>query len=434
MSMKRQRSHGQLETTYITQWFPPEPAQISDGIARALQEHGHKVTVLTGIPNYPTGVVNDGYSAWRPLTQVVNGITIRRAPLYPSHDSSAVRRILNYASWAISATVFGFGILKKSDVAVVYSGPATAALPAMIWRRLTRTPFVLMIQDLWPDSVLATGFLSRGAVRRLASTIISWFCTWAYGSAAHIIVISPGAIVTLESRGVPRDKISLIYNWAEETIAEKVIKPSDARAEFGLPTDAFVISYAGNHGLAQGLDVIVRAASRLRDLTDVWFLFVGDGLEAQTLRNLAEALGCTHVVFAGQVPHTSMSTVQAASNIQLVSLTNDPVFRVTMPSKVQSILASGTAVIALAEGDAATVIDLSGAGWSVTPGDSDGLVKVVRQAYADGRDSLNNRGDAGREYYRVNMSEAVSSARLDTILREVALKNMSRKMMKGHKP
>lgn len=422
-----------METTYVTQWFPPEPAQISDGLARSLQSRGHTVNVLTGIPNYPTGVVPEGYKAWKPVTERSDGITVRRAPLFPSHDSSAVKRMLNYVSWAVSATFFGFRTLKRSDVAIVYSGPATGALPVMVWRRLARTPYVLMIQDLWPDSVLATGFLTRGIVRRIADTTLSWFCSWSYKSAAHIVVISPGAIALLESRGVPREKISLVYNWAEESIAYASVDPADARAEFGLPKDAFVISYAGNYGLAQGLDVVLKAARLVKDLTDVHFLFVGDGLEAESLKELADSLGCQRVTFAGPVPHKRMTSVQSASDVQLISLTDDPLFRITMPSKVQSILASGTAAVAIAAGDAANVVDQSGAGWSVAPGDYEQLATVIRTAHAEGHNRLTDRGRTARDYYRRHMSEAVGSARLDEILKTVAEDSVTQRTKKGPK-
>lgn len=410
----------EIRTTYVTQWFPPEPAQISDGIARSLKERGHDVTVLTGIPNYPTGIVPEGFRAWRSSLTDLDGIHVRRAPLYPSHDSSAIKRMVNYVSWAVSATLYGRRVLRQADVAIVYSGPATAALPVMVWHRLCRTPYVLMIQDLWPDSVLATGFLTRGIPRRLASTTLTWFCRWAYRSAAHVIAISPGAVQMLVERGVDREKISLVYNWAQESIASSTADVRDARTLLGVPVGAFVVSYAGNHGAAQGLDVVLRAAARLNEHPDITFLFVGDGMEAEHLRDLCKSLGCRNVVFHGPVSHENMSFVQAASDIQLICLTADPLFRITMPSKVQSILASGTASIAVAEGDAARVVEESGAGWSVAPGDDATLAAVIQAAHAEGNDAMSARGEAGRAYYRRYMSQDVGASRLDQILRRAA--------------
>lgn len=406
-------------TAYITQWFPPEPVLVPLAVAQALERRGHQVTVLTGVPNYPTGVTQPGYHAWRPRKDEVEGLEVRRAPLVPGHSSSTLRRMTNYVSWALSATVFGFRTLRRADVALVYSSPASAALPAMIWRRISQTPYVLLIQDIWPDSVFATGFLATGRTRRIAQATLSRFCSWSYRSAAHIAVISPGAVDLLVSRGVPRDRISLVYNWTDES-QESAADPGSARRELGLPEDAFVISYAGNHGPAQGLDVVIRAANEIRDLDDVRVLLVGGGLAAADLRLLAETLGCDNVTFIGPVPHDRMGLVRSASDVQLVCLVDDPLFRVTMPSKVQAILASGTAAIAIGSGDAAAVVEESGAGWAVPPGDHDALASAFRAARAESQAAMSARGRAGHAYYQQHMSEAVGGHRLDTILRAAA--------------
>lgn len=406
-------------TAFITQWFPPEPVLVPLAIAQALERRGHQVTVLTGVPNYPTGVTQPGYHAWRPRKDDVEGLEVRRAPLVPGHSRSALRRMITYLSWAVSATVFGFRTLRRADVALVYSSPASAALPAMVWGRISRTPYVLLIQDIWPDSVFATGFLTTGWARRIAQASLSRFCSWSYRSAAHIAVISPGAVDLLVSRGVPRDKISLVYNWTAEP-QESATDPGSARRELGLPTDAFVISYAGNHGPAQGLDVVIRAASDIRDLEDVRVLMVGDGLALADLRMLAEKLECDNITFMGPVPHDTMGLVRSASDVQLVCLVDDPLFRVTMPSKVQAILASSTAAIAVGTGDAAAVVEESGAGWAVPPGDHDALASAFRAARAENHAAMSARGRAGHAYYQQHMSEAIGGHRLDTILRAAA--------------
>ena len=214
--MNESRPDRDLSTAYITQWFPPEPVMVPPAIAHALTRRGHRVEVLTGVPNYPSGHVHEGFRAWQPRTDDVDGPNVRRTPLIPGHGSSTVRRMANYVSWAFSATLLGLRTLRRADVALVYSSPASAALPAMIWRRIVRTPYVLLIQDIWPDSVFATGFLTRGWSRRVARAALSRFCSWSYRSAAHIAVISPGAIDLLASRGVPREKLSLVYNWTDE--------------------------------------------------------------------------------------------------------------------------------------------------------------------------------------------------------------------------
>lgn len=410
-----------FSTAYLTHWFLPVPVLVPLGIARALLRRGHSVEILTSVPYEPDGSVMPGFKAWQSRTDEIEGMTVHHAALVPSHDASARRRMTTYLSWAVSATLVGFRILRRADVALVFSSPATAALPAMLWRRITRTPYVLYVQDIWPDSVFATGFLGGTLTRRIAESSLTRFCTWAYKSAAHIAVISPGAVAVLESRGVPSEKISLVYNWSEEA-QDSLMDPRAARTKLGIPPDAFVISYAGTHGPAQGLDVVIEAATEVRDLKDLRVFLAGDGLARKDLRELVAKLGCKNVTLAGPLPLDEMGLVRSASTVQLVCLADDPIFRVTMPSKVQAILKSGTAAIAIGAGDAATVIEESGAGWSVPAGDRAALVDAFRTAHGESQDALSARGQAGRAYYRRTMSEAIGGDRLDAILKAAAQK------------
>jgi glycosyltransferase involved in cell wall biosynthesis len=171
--------------------------------------------------------------------------------------------------------------------------------------------------------------------------------------------------------------------------------------------------------------VVIRAAKEVSDLADVQILLVGDGIAAEDLHQLASSLRCENVTFTGSLSLGKMAKVRSASTIQLVCLADDPLFRVTMPSKVQAILASGTAAIAIGTGDAATVIEESGAGWSVPAGDQAALVAAFRTAHGESQDALVARGQAGRAYYRRNMSEAIGGDRLDMILRAAAKKGSS---------
>jgi colanic acid biosynthesis glycosyl transferase WcaI len=205
-----------IRLVFATQWYPPEPADVPESIAHAMREQGMSVEVLTGIPNYPSGDVKQGYSAARATTQVLDGMPVHRVPLYPSHDSSAGRRMLNYMSWALASAVLGQRSLRRADVALVYSSPATAALPTMVARLLWRTPYVLLIQDVWPDSIFASGFLA-GARTRWIHQLVDVFVQNSYAHAAHIVVISPGMTDLLIDRGVPQDKISVVYNWLPDS-------------------------------------------------------------------------------------------------------------------------------------------------------------------------------------------------------------------------
>jgi len=150
-----------MKIAFVTQWYDPEggSAAIPGAIARALQARGHEVEVVTGYPNYPTGHLYAGYRIRLHHREHIRGIAVNRLPLYPSHDGSALRRMLNFVSFMVSASTAGVYIAKRSDVALVYSTPGTVGMAGLVLRRLLRRPFVLYVQDVWPDTVIATGML-----------------------------------------------------------------------------------------------------------------------------------------------------------------------------------------------------------------------------------------------------------------------------------
>jgi colanic acid biosynthesis glycosyl transferase WcaI len=309
-------------------------------------------------------------------------------------------------------------------VALVYSSPATAASSAAVWRRLTHTPFVLLIQDLWPDSVTSSGRAGRGAASRVIESVLNRFVSWTYRAASHIVVISPGMIDVLISRGVPPDKISLVYNWSsdetDQSELERACARAQARRELDISESAFVVTYAGNQGSAQGLDAVINAAILLREDPNVLLVLAGDGVEAAALVEQAQTANCANVRFTGRLDPGEMNKLRAATDVQLVSLIDDALFAVTMPSKIQSILASGQPMIVMAPGDAAEVAVRSGAGWAVAPGDAAGLAGTVAEARRLPAEELASMARSGRDFYMKTMAKGIGGPRLDEILRRAA--------------
>ncbi|WP_297625276.1 glycosyltransferase family 4 protein [Nocardioides sp.] len=389
------------------------------GIATALAGTGLDVRVLTGVPNYPTGVVADGYSARRPSREVLDGLPIRRTPLYPSHDASALRRLANYASWAVSGAVFGQGLLRSSSAALVYSSPATAALPAMVARTLWGTPYVLLIQDVWPDSIFASGFLT-GRAGRLARRVLDVLVGLTYRHAHHVAVTSPGMVDLLASRGVPRDKLSVIHNWVpdEPEPAVALEATQHLRESWGAGQDDFVLMYAGNHGQAQALEPVVEAFAALPPESGCHLVLVGDGVSRAGLVERFDVHPRIHLL--PPVPRHEMPAMMSASDAQLVSLADQPLFAVTMPSKVQSILAAGLPLVVSARGDSAEVVARAGAGVTVDPGDQQGLRDTVRRLAGIDRPGRTEMGRRGRAWYDEHMSRRVGSEALRALLVDAA--------------
>jgi glycosyltransferase involved in cell wall biosynthesis len=370
--------------------------------------------VITGIPNYPDGKVEAGYRAWRPVRERISGLTVWRTPLFPSHSRSAGGRVANYLSWATTSTVAGFWLARRSDVVLVYSSPATAAIGPYAWSAFCGIPYVLLIQDMWPDSVTESGMLG-GRGSRIVEQALHAMMRRLYRNACHIAVTSPGMANIIAARGTDRSKTSLVYNWAPDE-RHRWLDRLQARDRLGIPRDGFVVTYAGNLGVMQNLGFAIEAVRRCG--TDVTLLLVGDGVELEKLHRLAQ--NSENVVFHPSIPSARMSEVHAATDVHLVSLAPTPIFASTTPSKVQSILAAGKPIIVAVDGDAAAVAAESGAGWVVPPGDAERLADTITTAQSMPHSELAAMGERGRQFYTATMSQQVSLTKLGRILASAA--------------
>lgn len=402
-----------MKIAFISQWYDPEvgSAAIPGAIVRALRDRGHDVEVITGFPNYPHGRLYEGYRLRPYMREVLRGVTVHRIPLYPSHDRSPVRRVLNFLTFMVSAASVGAMLARRSEVALVYSTPGTVGMAGLTLRRLWRRPFVLYIQDVWPDTVTATGMLPGGAIRPV-EWLLHRFSNQVYRAAGRIAVISPGMKTLLVERGVPANKIEVVYNWVDEEVF-RVIDADESSV------DRFEVMYAGNIGDVQGLEVAVRAVAALASEPQIKLRLIGSGVATGRLAKLAKNLGVSdRVVFEGSKSISDMASVMASADVQLVCLRDDPLFHLTMPSKIQAILATGQPLITCAPGDAAELTRQSGAGWSVAAGDVSGLSRAMREACRLGREELAAMGARGRRFYEKNLAAEVGSARLERALGE----------------
>lgn len=398
----------------VTQWYDPEggSAMTFGVIARALHALGHEVDVLTGFPNYPSGVLAEGYRLRPYQREVRDGVTVHRAPLYVSHDANPLHRAGNYLSFGASAAGLAVTALGRSDAVLVVPSPPFTAGAGLVLKHLRGIPFGLQIQDLWPQSVTASGMISGGAAGR-AEKALHAMMDRLYREADFVAVTSPGMADVIAERGVPRDKLTFVSNWANEAAFHPVLHP----AELGLPPRReFTVMYAGAMGEVQGLDVVLGAAELLRDRGDIGFLLVGGGVAKAGLGDEARRRGLDNVAFADPQPAQAMSDVLASAQVQLISLADLPVFASTLPSKLPATLAAGRPIIGAVGGDAARLVRDSGAGWVVTPGDARGLADAVLAARALPPQELAARGAAGRDYYGTHLSQEVGSMRLVELL------------------
>lgn len=402
----------------LTQWYAPEPgpAALPAELARGLAARGHDVTVLTGFPNYPTGRLPDGWTMQRARTEVEDGVNVRRVALYANHDQSGTKRLLNYGTFGASATVNGFRALADCDAIWVNYSPVTIGLPMFVSRYLHKVPVMTHVLDLWPDTLMASGFLS-GRPAKAAESLLNLWCGRMYAASSRVAYISPSVGEELQRRGVPREKLQYVPMWANESTFHTAGR--SLREELGIPDSAVVLLYAGTMGGAQGLDSLIRATAEF-DRSRLVLLMAGSGTHEDGLRSLTLQLGADSVQFLGRRPPEEMPDLYATADICYASLNDHPLARMTMPSKIQATLASGRALLVAARGDAREVALTSGAGFGAEPEDVASLAAALRDVLDEGRSVLARRGEAARDYYQSTFSLETGVSRVEDALSHAA--------------
>jgi lipopolysaccharide/colanic/teichoic acid biosynthesis glycosyltransferase len=398
-----------MRILYATQWFEPEPILKGIYFAKLLRAHGHDVRVVTGFPNYPGGALYPGYRLKLIRRDTMDDIPVDRVPLYPSHSRSAFGRVLNYLSFAASLSVYGL-LTRKPDVLYAYHPPLTVGVAAAVIARIRRVAFVYDIQDLWPDTIAASGMVSNRVVLRLIAAMFRWVC----GRADRIIVQSPGFKRALVERGIAAAKIEVIYNWANELEARP--RGEADLAAFAL-AGRFNVVYAGTMGPTQGLDVVLRAA-KLIEASDprVQIILVGGGIEVEQLRALAAGIGTESARIMPRMPQSEIGNLLAAADLLLVHLKDEPLFRITIPSKTQFYLAMGKPILMGIRGDAAELIERARAGVVVEPENASALASAVLDLARRPRHELAAMGARGREFYARELSAEVGVGRTLAVL------------------
>jgi colanic acid biosynthesis glycosyl transferase WcaI len=408
-----------MRVLIISQLFDPEPDLKGLPMARQLQDRGHEVEVLTGFPNYPGGSLYPGYSL-RPWTRgMVDGIPVRRLMLYPSHDRNGSRRALSYLSFGVSAALLGPWLTRRPDIVYVYN-LVTLMPAARLISRLSGAKVVLDIQDLWPESVASSGMLRSGKA-------LEWLHRWSnasYRAADQIVVLSPGFKENLIGRGIPADQVQVIYNWAAESAGPDAASyPMETQAPHG-GGGGFEVLFAGTMGVMQGLDVVIEAARLLRNRApDVRFTLVGSGVDQERLMKLGA--GMENVRFLPRRPGSEMGVLFESADALLVHLKDDPLFRITIPSKIQAYLQAGRPILCGVQGDAADLVNQAGAGRTFRPEDAGDLSDAVLHLQAQTPAALREMGARGRRFYHEQLALACGVDRMESVFRRLAYGGIS---------
>lgn len=387
-----------MKILLLTQWFDPEPTFKGLAFAKELKRQGHEVQVLTGFPNYPGGKIYEGYKLKLYQREEVDGISILRVALYPNHDSSALKRIFNYISFAFMAMLFGIFATKKADVIYAYHPPLTVGIAAIFIKFFRRIPIVYDIQDMWPDTLQATGMLNNNKILNLIGSV----CKLVYRFVDHIVVLCPGFKHTLIERNVPKEKISVIYNWCDE---QGLTQAKPAKIEYQqMMQNKFNIVFAGNMGKAQALDSILDVAKKVQDIQDIQFVFVGGGTETERLKQRLITENISNTVFIPRMPMAEVGGVLKLSSLLLVHLKKDPLFEITVPSKTQAYMAMGKPVLMAVAGDAADLIQSAECGCVAISENVESIQAAILKIYHLSASEQLQMGLNARNYYLRELS------------------------------
>ncbi|PYD00602.1 glycosyltransferase WbuB [Microbacterium esteraromaticum] len=403
-----------MRVVIITQYFPPDPPSwIPGGLARELLARGHEVRVLTTFPHYESGRVADGFSQRLHHVERDGNLIVRRVPLFASHSTNAVARIANYVSVATSMRL-ARRFVKGVDVAYVYATPMTVADPARAWARSMKIPFVLHVQDMWPESVTGSGFLPTWA-EQIARVPLDWWLRRVYQRAAATVAIAPSMREMLIERGVPADRATTIFNWSDDADA------ATARTQPEPSTAGLSLVYAGNLGRMQDLETIVQAFARVQDLPNVTLRIAGSGVLERELRSMVDSLGVRGVEFVGRINATEVAELYARSDFQFVTLKDLPIFDGTIPSKFQAGIANGLPAISTVRGDLRGLIEQNGLGFTADAENADSLAAAIRRAYGTSHQERKAYRFRARKYYETTMSKKAAVDDIEKLLQSAAL-------------
>ncbi|WP_047532969.1 glycosyltransferase family 4 protein [Methylotenera sp. N17] len=388
-----------MKILFFNQYFWPESFRIND-IASALKTRGHNIEVLTGKPNYPEGSFFAGYKGLGVTIEHWRDIKIHRIPMLPRGNKSALKLAINYISFIISGLVFAPWVLrnKQYDVIFVYApSPIFQVIPASFLGWIKGIPVILWVQDLWPQSAEATGYIKSPLLLKL----LQKFVRFTYSHIDLILVQSEAFIEPVKSlaENVP-------IQYYPNSVDKEFYKPSGVAApEIDSLNSGFTILFAGNIGIAQSMETIVSAAEKLAAYSEIKLVLIGTGSMFDWVQKQVTDKRLTNLFLEGRYPVGVMPAVMRQASALLVTLTKQPIFELTIPSKIQAYLAVGKPIVACLNGEGANIINKAKAGIAVKAEDGEGLAEAIINLYKMPQTELEQMGVNGRDYFKKHFDE-----------------------------
>lgn len=398
-----------MHILFLSHYFPPEvnaPATRTYQHCRRWVEAGHRVTVVTCVPNCPRGVPFDGYrNVWRKVEEV-DGIKVVRVWTLLSRNEGFARRIANYLSYLVTATWFAI-FQRDVDVVVATSPQFFCGWAGVLCKWIRRWPFVLEIRDIWPESIVTVGAMKRSWKIR----ILEWLERRMYAAANHIVTVGDGYRIKLLERNVPSERITVVPNG----VALSSHRPHHSAESLRRRFDAegkFICSYVGTVGMAHGLEVVLDAAEKLRAMGrhSVKFWIVGDGAERERLAKMALDRKLENVTFVGLVAKQLVADILACSDACLVHLRGTELFGTVIPSKIFEIMEASVPIIMGVRGEACDIVLKANAGIPMTPDDADSLVACIDRLRESPAEFREGQAYVAEHYNRDDLAERMLRA------------------------
>ena len=390
-----------LKVLYISHYFPPEvnaPALRVSEMANRWAEKGADVTVLTGFPNHPTGIIPDEYKGMKRLVTKFKRLKLVRTYLYAAPNKGFVKRIMNYLSFMFSSVLLGTSKVGKPDIVIGTSPQFFVAVAAFVISRIKGARFVFEIRDVWPEEIVAVGAIRNKFIIKSLEMIEMFL----YKKADLLVAVAQGTIDILTERGIPREKMVLYPNGVNIEHFQNTSDGTELRKQLGLE-DKFIVSYVGTHGMAHKLENLLDVAHNLKDEKDIHFLFVGDGAEKKKLVKMADEMNLSNVLFHDQVSHERIPEFYKATDLFMVPLRKAKLFTKNIPSKIYEIMCCKKPILISTEGESRKLVESSGAGIGCTPESVSEMTEKIMYLYNNEK-KRTQMGTDGYGYVHVNAS------------------------------
>jgi glycosyltransferase involved in cell wall biosynthesis len=410
-----------VKILYISQYFLPEiaaPAVRVSELSRHWAAAGHDVTVLTGFPNHPTGMVHPDYrrKLWRIVfRERMDGVQVVRTWLWPRPNRKALGRILSFISFSVSAAISGL-FLSRPDAVIATSPQLLVGITGWWLARAKRVPFVFEVRDLWPESLSAVGM---GDEQSMLHRVLANIAGFLYRQSDKIVVVTPAFKDHLiKNWKVPAEKISVVPNGVETELFGPDKANSSLRQQLGAE-GKFIACYIGTMGMAHGLEILLEAAAELKNTApQVFFLLVGDGAEKERIAARAHSLGLANLQIIDAQPREKIPSYVCISDVCLVLLKRTPVFETVIPTKMLEFMSCARPVVLGVEGQARKIVEAAQAGICIQPENAKELVQAIMRLAGDGalRKSLGNNG---RKYILKHFSRQQTATTYLDVLQKI---------------